>query len=416
VFGTTGTFPTSSFNESNYFRDVVFVADAASIGAEDDFYIDTTDWDVYGPKAAGAWGDATSLRGADAAPAARNLLINGDMRLDQRNAGASASITGQVYTLDRWRAVRGGNGTLATMSVQRVTSNAHPEFQYSVLVTFSSAATLGTTSQHALLQFVEGLNVGDLKWGSADAKTVTLSFWVRASVTGTYPVAVFNSSAARSYAGQYVVNAANTWEYKTVVIPGDTTGTWLTDTGKGLALYFGLGEGTAFNSSSVNTWQGGTLVRASGHVTPATTNGATWQITGVQLERGSEATPFEHLPIGELLRRCQRYYVKSFPLETAPAQNAAGGNYYYFSQNVAAAVQTYANTFPFPVRMRAAPTATLYNPSAANAHARNFNRTNDSTSTAAGTSEIGMHLQYNTSTGSAAGDVYFINFSADAEL
>jgi hypothetical protein len=339
------------------------------------------------------------------------------MRIDQRNGGASLSITTSAYSVDRWRVIRAGGGTLATMSAQRVSSNAHPDFTSALLLTFSAGATLAATSQHALLQHIEGVNAARLKWGSADAKSLTVSFRVRASVTGTYPLSVCNSAANRSYVGAYTVNAANTWESKTVTIPGDTSGTWLVDTGKGVTVYFGHGDGSNFNTPAVNTWQAGNYTRDSAHATPATTTGATWQVTGVQAEIGSSATDFDHQPFDELVRHCQRYYFKTFPIDQAPTQGGGGGDYWYFTQSKAgtSTADMWA-AMRMPIMMRAAPTVTGYNPVNANAHPRNYSRSSDTSASAMGSGPYEVHVTYTSVSNAAVGDLHFYNISADAEL
>ena len=163
-----------------------------------------------------------------------NRIINGDMRIDQRNAGASASLSGLsvTYTLDRW-AVR--SDTEGVASVQRSTT-APAGFSNSLLYTVTTADTsLGSTQQYAIQQRVEGFNVADFGWGTANAQTITLSFWVRSSLTGTFGGAISNSAVNRSYPFTYTINTANTFEYKTVTITGDTSGTWLTDNGIGVS-------------------------------------------------------------------------------------------------------------------------------------------------------------------------------------
>jgi hypothetical protein len=235
----------------------------------------------------------------------RNRIINGDMRIDQRNNGASvtASNTGDaVYTLDRWayRVL-----TASKISVQQ-SSAAPAGFKNSLLVTSLSAYSLGASEFLTVRQPIEGFNAADLDWGTANARSVTLSFWVRSSLTGTFGGAIWNGAENRTYVYSYTINSANTWEQKTVTIAGDTSGTWLTTNGMGLMLVFCVGAGTNFQQTP-GSW-GNVFLSPNGQVNVAGTNGATWQVTGVQLEAGSVATPFERRDYGRELMMCQRYY------------------------------------------------------------------------------------------------------------
>jgi hypothetical protein len=170
-----------------------------------------------------------------------------------------------------------------------------------------SAYSVGSGDTFLIQQNIEGFNVADLDWGTANAKTVTLSFWVRSSLTGTFGGSTLNSAANRSYPFSYTISSANTWEQKTITIAGDTTGTWLTNNGIGIGVRFGLGSGSTF-SGTVNVWQAGNIGQPTGSVSVVGTNGATWYITGVQLEVGTSATPFERRLYGQELINCQRYY------------------------------------------------------------------------------------------------------------
>ena len=233
----------------------------------------------------------------------RNRIINGDMRIDQRNNGASVNATDGLYTLDRWRCGASAN---SVFSVQRSTL-APAGFTNSMLLTSLSATSLVATSNFEMFQYIEGFNVADLAWGTASAQPITVSFWVRSSLTGTFGGAINNSAFNRSYPFSYTINAANTWEQKSVTIAGDTSGTWLTDNGIGLILCICIGAGTT-RSGTAGSWSGSWFASATGATSVVGTNGATFYITGVQLEAGSVATPFERRPYGTELALCQRYY------------------------------------------------------------------------------------------------------------
>jgi len=234
----------------------------------------------------------------------KNRLINSAMVIDQRNAGASVTATTAFpYTVDRWQC---GGSVNSKFTVQQSTT-APTGFINSALITSSSAYTVGAGEYFLFQQPIEGLNVADLGWGAAGAATVTLSFWVRSSLTGTFGGAVNNSANDRSYPFTYTISVANTYEYKTVTIAGDTSGTWLKTNGIGLQIRFSLGTGTTY-SGTAGAWAGTFYASATGATSVVGTNGATWFITGVQLEKGSTATSFDYRPYGTELALCQRYY------------------------------------------------------------------------------------------------------------
>ena len=244
--------------------------------------------------------------------AGRNRIINGDMRIDQRNAGASVS-TDNTFPVDRFRQSMVGGGVLTSNR----STTAPTGFTNSVLVTVSTAdASIAAGDYYNFSQQIEGVNVADLGFGSASAKTVTLSFWVRSSLTGTFAGCLANGAANRSYTFTFDISSADTWEQKTITVVGDTSGTWLTDTGIGLRVVFDIGSGSDFQGTA-GSWQSGFKSATAGAVKPISTLNATWYITGVQLEAGSVATPFEHRQYGQELALCQRYL---------PAWNFTGTN------------------------------------------------------------------------------------------
>ena len=259
---------------------------------------------------------------ADSLQGFRNRIINGDMRIDQRNAGASLSPTSAAfgYAVDRFPAYNSTAGS--KFSIQRST-DAPTGFSNSVVVTSSSAYSVAAGDQFYFCQFIEGFNSADFAFGTASAKTVTLSFWVKSSLTGTFGGSLMNSAYNRSYPFSYTISAANTWEQKTVTIAGDTTGTWIGSTnGLGLRVHFGLGIGSTY-SGTAGAWAAAERYSPTGAVSVVGTNGATFYITGVQLEVGSVATPFERRDYGRELILCQRYYQKVLP--AASSVNFASG-------------------------------------------------------------------------------------------
>jgi hypothetical protein len=281
----------------------------------------------------------------------KNRLINGDCRIDQRNNGASGTITGGAYTLDRWLGIRVG-GT-STLTVQRSTT-APTGFTNSISFTVGSGATPSGTEERSLNQRIEGFNVADLGWGTASAQSVTLSFWVRSSVTGTFGVVFGNSAFNRSFVSSYVINSANTFEYKTITIAGDTSGTWLTDNGIGLSIYWDLGVGTTYSGSATGSWQASGFEGLTGGTKLSATTGATWNITGVQLEKGSTATSFDYRPYGTELQLCERYYSK----QSTPGSGGGQGDFASGIQTSTVAGVAYIK---FSTKMRTAPTITFSN-------------------------------------------------------
>jgi hypothetical protein len=291
-----------------------------------------------------AFGDIT-VTSINAGPLAgtRNRIINGAMEIDQRNNGAAVANSGS-YTVDRWADSYIGSGRY---TAQRSTV-APTGFTNSLLHTVSTAVSPAATDVYQILQAIEAVNIADFAWGGSAAKTVTLSFWVRSSVAGSYSLKLSNGPTInRSYVTTYTINAANTWEYKTVTIPGDTSGTWVSDNTAGLFLCFDLGCGSNFNTGSLNTWQAGNFYRAAGTVNLISNNGATFYVTGVQLEVGSQATPFERRNYQQELAMCQRYYWRvSHPFFSS--------NYAPYTTNA-----QLSEVIACPVDMRATPTTSI---------------------------------------------------------
>ena len=278
----------------------------------------------------------------------RNRIINGAMMIDQRNAGASVTpTTDQSYTLDRWMARL---SVSSKYSVQQNAGAVTPPtgFTKYLGITSLSAYTVSATDYFLIEYRNEGFNVADLAWGTASAATVTLSFWVRSSLTGTFGGAIENGTAVRSYPFNYTINAANTWEQKSVTIAGDTSGTWTTDNTRSITICIGFGAGSTY-SGTAGAWAGTTYVSATGATSVVGTNGATFYITGVQLERGSTASSVEYRSYGAELALCYRYYIN--------ANYATAGSTIGMTGNVTNAVN-YHFSFGFPVPMRTSPTLT----------------------------------------------------------
>ena len=279
----------------------------------------------------------------------RNRIINGDMRIDQRYAGAATAVPhgSSAYILDRWLGFENGTGAA---TIQRLATGTPPTgFSHYMQWKVTTADTAAAAEYYAFRQAIEGVNVVDFAFGSASAKTITLSFQVRSSLTGTFSGALQNSGSTRSYPFTFTISSANTWETKSVTIAGDQSGTWLTDTGVGLYVAFDMGSGSDYLGTA-GAWAAANKFGVTGQTAVMGTLNATFDITGVQLEAGSVATPFERRPYSTELALCLRYY------ETVSYPNT------YVSSQLAAAFYT---TIWFKEKKRATPTITL--PSSTNA-------------------------------------------------
>jgi hypothetical protein len=284
----------------------------------------------------------------------KNRIINGAMTIDQRNAGASVTPAANGFTLDRWNAIM---SAASKYSVQQ-SATAPAGFKNSLIVTSTSAYSVGASEAFNLLQSIEGLNISDLGWGTADAQAVTLSFWVRSSLTGTFGGVLQNENNTRSYPFSYTISTANTYEYKTIAIVGDTTGTWLTTNGLGIKVRFSLGAGATV-SGTAGAWSGSDFRSATGATSVVGTSGATFYLSGVQLEKGSTATPFEFRSIGQELALCQRYFESGYQFGVTPGTPQGSGN--RPSINLLAAFGAYLGTgISFKTIKRSAATVTIY--------------------------------------------------------
>jgi hypothetical protein len=313
----------------------------------------------------------------------KNRIINGAMEIDQRNAGAATANTINGYTVDRWGFYQSVTGKVI---VQQNAGSVTPPAGFSnyLGITSQSAYSVGSSDYYALIQQVEGFNFADLAWGTANAKAVTLSFWVRSSLTGTFGGSLKNSDGNRSYPFSYTISSANTWEQKSITVAGDTTGTWVGSTnGCGVQVIFGLGIGTTY-SGTAGSWAGSNYFSATGATSVVGTSGATFYITGVQLEAGSVATEFERRPYGTELALCQRYFqvhsdTTNIALPTAVATSGTALNL----------------SLALPVTMRASPS--LYS-------------TLSSTGKFRANTNIDRDTNNNPSLGNASGSIVNLNF------
>ena len=337
----------------------------------------------------------------------KNRIINGAMVIDQRNAGAVHTPTSTLYCVDRWHVAMSQNSKFtAQQNAGAVTPPAG--FVNYQGITSSSAYAVGASDYFVLRQAIEGNNVSDLDFGTANAKTITVSFWVRSSLTGAFGGALYNYNGTRSYLFSYTINVANTWEYKTITIPGDTTGTWAATTGAGLYVSFSFGAGSTYNSPA-NAWAGGFYTQPSGSTSVVGTSGATWYVTGVQLEKGSTATSFDYRPYGTELLLCQRYYEE---------QSYQGGNMMLTVNQAYSTTATFGSFF-YKVKKRTAPTVS--------ASGTTIAALNASASSAGGaigfteTTEDGTRVNITGASGLVAGNASAVYFSyakikMDAEL
>ena len=285
-------------------------------------------------------------RGTDNVAGRRNLVINGEMRIAQRTTSSANS---GISCVDLWGSSYNA-GEYAVTTSQETDVPTGNGFINSIKFTITTPETSFTGTEYASMStFLEARNLQQLEYGTSSAKTSTLSFWVKSSVTGTYGVSIFQNDASRNFVPTYTISSANTWEKKTITIPGDTSGIINDNGGAGFSLYWLLGAGATYTAGSGNnsTWGAySTGNFAKGHTTDWGENsGATFFLTGVQLEVGDSASDFEFLHKDEILRQCQRYL---FELVRGATDRAGTGGYY--ANN--------ACQFPirFPVEMRAAPT------------------------------------------------------------
>jgi len=291
----------------------------------------------------------------------KNLIINGDMRIAQR--GTSATITGGsvCHTVDRF--IMNIDTTIfnsiATMGQNLDSLTPPSDFSNYVGIQINTGTALSGNPYYNFRQQIEGNNLSHLKFGTSDAKTITLSFWVRSTLTGDFSFSLRNGASNRSYVTTYNIASANTWEKKTITITGDTTGTWAVDNTIGLTVNWGLGNSSGnFSTSTLNEWQAGSLTGATTGVDLVATTNAKWYITGVQLEINDTATPFENRMYSQELAMCQRYYCKSYNTTTAPATNTSNGINIIGGSTQASGYQYMC--LVFPQDMRTTPSITFY--------------------------------------------------------
>jgi hypothetical protein len=279
----------------------------------------------------------------------RNLIINGAMQVAQRGTSQTGvTSSGYASAPDRFSSLINGLGTWTLSQSSDAPDGFSSSYKWECTVADSS---ISAGDYGILLQRMEGQNLQHLKKGSSNAESLTASFWVKSSKTGTYIFEFYENHSQRSISKSYTISSANTWEYKSITIPGDTVGTINNDNTQSLIPAFWVAAGSNYSSGTLQTsW--GSIVnanRAVGVVNLADTVGNTWQVTGIQLEVGETATPFEHRSYGDELARCQRYYETDMPeagSDTRYSMNMNTTSNHYFQES-------------FQVTKRAVPTITV---------------------------------------------------------
>jgi len=295
----------------------------------------------------------------------RNLIINGDMRIAQRGTSATISGASAYHTVDRFvmNIATTIFDSIATMGQNLDSLTPPSDFSDYVGIQINTGTALSGNPFYNFRQQIEGNNLSHLKFGTSDAKTITLSFWVRSTLTGDFSFSLRNGANNRSYVTTYNIASANTWEKKTITITGDTTGTWAVDNTVGLSLNWGLGNSSgSFSTSTLNEWQASSLTGATTGVDLVATTNAKWYITGVQLEVGDTATPFEHKPYDMELQRCQRYFQTSYVYGSTIGSSFSNGSENGLQQSWGSsnASSIAGGTWKLPVTMRTSGTLTIY--------------------------------------------------------
>ena len=354
---------------------------------------------------------ASKLSGISTQPF-RNIVINGDMQIAQRNTSVASITTGAYRTTDRWLFDVSSLGTW-TMSQSTDVPSGYG-FAYSTKLDCTTADASPAAGDYlALEQAIEGQNLQYLKKGTASAVSLTASFWVKSTKTGTFIVELFDADNSRSISKSYTVSITNTWEFKTVTFAGDTTGAFTNDNGKSLVFRFWLGAGTTYTSGTLNTnW--GTATNANiavGQVNIADSTSNDFLITGVQLEAGTAATDFEFLPFDVSLNRCYRYFQKSMPYNVYSNSQYGDG---FETTSTSGTVSSQSNGLQFMHEFRTTPTLTVYrivDGTSGSMYRVSNGGTVTATPTYLGTKQVGYFAM-----GTSADDFYQFNYRADAEL
>lgn len=322
----------------------------------------------------------------------RNLIINGAMTVSQRGTSDS-SISDNEFVVDRYSLRTSNAGWYAAEQ----STDAPTGFSNSLKITSNGANSPAAGAYIFFAQKIEGFNSAHLEFGTSNAKTITISFHIKSSLTGTFGGSIRNSAQNRSYPFSFTISSANTWEYKTVTITGDTTGTWIGSTnGIGIDVIFNLGSGTN-NQATAGAWAAAGYLKPTGAVNLVETSGATLFFTGFQLEVGTEATPFEHRSYGDELRRCQRYYYQT-----------DSSSKYRYTMNTSSSTSVFYASWPHPSGyMRTTPSVSLTVTTSDNWA---------SVSTSGDHSEKALNLGFTPDGGADTRCLAEFHFTSDAEL
>jgi len=342
----------------------------------------------------------------------RNLILNGAKVIDQRNSGASVSGDGK-FPVDRWKASKVGAGAF---SMQQ-SSTTPADFNHSVVCTVTTADTsISASDEYSYRHFVEGFNFCHANWGTSSAYPVTLSFWVRSSVTGTYAVGFRNNAGNRTNPSTYTISSANTWEYKTVTVAGDTTGTWEgASNAIGVGVIFSLGAGSNYQGTA-NAWNASGTWSTASATQWISNSSATWYVTGIQLEIGSQSTPFEHRSFGEELNSCKRFYEHSYPYGTSAGSANGGIGAYHIHAGRSRGNNYGLVTQRYTVEKRAAATVTMFGYQGTSGQVANGDTGANLGASTVIQNGATSFLPKNASGGTMADVALIYHYSADAEL
>lgn len=345
----------------------------------------------------------------------RNRVVNGSMVVDQRWCGTSGTAVDGQFFVDRFRCFRSN----ATITRQRLGNDGPPGVStHSIKLTNGTgvATPLAASAYHQISHRIEGFSVSDLEFGTVNAKPLVFSFYVKSSVTGTYSISFRNSAPDRSYVTTYTVSQANVWERKSIAITADTAGTWLIDNGTGLRIDWSLGNGSNYIAPTSNSWISGSYLDASGSIAWVATTGATFQLSGVQLESGTTVTAFEHRSFAQELAACQRYFEKSYDLSVAPGTATYLGSVQFQPSRTSTNVRVPG--LVFCVRKRAKPIMSVYSVNAGSLGLiddLSGGVTRTTTVRASDTGET-RATTLDTTVATTDGNVHAFHWTADAEL
>lgn len=344
----------------------------------------------------------------------QNYIINPEMIIAQRGTTFTTTGAQVAYSIDRWRfgsSVAGSSLTVTQSSIVPTFAAANYLFTNSLLLTNNNAVTPAAGNGSVINHIIEGYNFKDFA-----QKQFTISFWVRSSITGTYSLAFQNGVVDRSYVTEYTINAANTWEFKTITIAATpAAGTWNYTNGRGLFMTFSLGAAGGVTTSTLNTWITGNIYSSTNQVNFTGTVGATFYLTGVKIEQGTSATAFVARSFADELELCQRYYQKTFDLTTTPASNIESGLRASGVSTAGAGGTSVLGEFALTTRMRATPTVATFNPFAAGNQIANAAATSTGT-TLFTASPTRLSFTFVVPAGQGVGSNFGVHFTADSEL